>query len=65
MSLIAYAMSVSTRQSWPEGFSVGVCLDVMYHNVRVDTRHFFVALDEDVTKLFEKGRVGDDFVKGT
>ena len=46
-------------------FSIRVCLDLMYHNVRVDTWHFFVARVEYVTKLFEKGCVGDDFVRRT
>jgi hypothetical protein len=56
---------VNWTKALPNGFSVGVCLDLMYHNLRVDTRHFFVALGEDVTKLFEKGRIGDDFIRGT
>jgi hypothetical protein len=37
-----------------DGFSVWVCLNFMYHNVRVDTQHFFISPGEDVTKLFEK-----------
>jgi hypothetical protein len=49
----------------PDGFSVRVCLNLMYHNVGVNTWHFFIAPGEYVTKLFEKGCVGDDFIKGT
>jgi hypothetical protein len=37
-----------------ERFSIWVCLNLMYHNVGVDTRHFFIALGEDIMKLFEK-----------
>jgi hypothetical protein len=37
----------------------------MYHNVRVNTQHFFIALGKDVTKLFKKRLVGDNFVRGT
>jgi hypothetical protein len=62
----------SSRFSWvnwmkalSEGFSVGVSLDLMYRNLRVDTRHFFVAPGEDVTKIFEKGCVGEDFIRRT
>jgi hypothetical protein len=61
--------SHSTWVNWTEAlldrFSGGVCLNLMYHNLRVNTRHFFVALGEDVTKLFEKGCIGDDFVRRT
>jgi hypothetical protein len=46
-------MWVNWTKALPDGFSIGVCLDLMYHNLRVDTRHFFVTLGEDVTKLFE------------
>jgi hypothetical protein len=58
-----------TWVNWPKALSdvfiVGVCIDLMYNNVGVDTQNFFIAPGEDVTKLFEKGRVGDDFVRGT
>jgi hypothetical protein len=56
---------VSWKKALMDGFSVGVCLDLMYHNLRVDTLHFFVAPGKDVMKLFEKGRVGDDFARRT
>ena len=36
-----------------DGFSVGVCLYLMYHNLKVDTWHFFVTPGEDITKFFE------------
>jgi hypothetical protein len=48
-----------------DGFSIWVCLDLTYHNVRVNTRNFFIAPGEDVKKLFEKRLVGDNFVGGT
>ena len=56
---------VNWMKALPDRFSVGVCLDLMYHNVGVDTQHFFVDPGKDVMKLFEKGCVGDDFVRGT
>ena len=49
----------------PDGFSVEVCLNLMYHNVEVNTRHLFIAKGEDVTKFLEKRLVGDNFVMGT
>jgi hypothetical protein len=45
-------------------FSIWVCLNLMYYNVGVNTRHFFIAPGEDVTKFFEKLLVGDDLVRG-
>jgi hypothetical protein len=53
---------VNWMKAFPDGFSIGVCIYLMYHNLRVNTRNFFVAPGEDVTKLFEKGCVGDNFV---
>ena len=44
---------VNWMKALPNGFSVWVCLDLMYHNVGVNTWHFFKAPGEDVTKLFE------------
>jgi hypothetical protein len=55
---------VNWMKALPDRFSIGVCLYLMYNNVGVDTQHFFIAPGEDVTKLFEKGRIGDDFVRG-
>jgi hypothetical protein len=56
---------VNWMKAFLDEFSIGVCLDLMYHNVRVDTQHFFVAPGEDVMKLFEKGCVCDNFVRRT
>jgi hypothetical protein len=56
---------VNWTKAFLDGFSIGVCLDLMYRNLRVNTRHLFVAPGEDVMKLFEKGCVGDYFVRGT
>jgi hypothetical protein len=56
---------VNWTKALPDGFSVRIRLDLMYHNLRVDTRNFFVALGEDVMKFFEKEHIGDYFVRGT
>jgi hypothetical protein len=61
----SYFTWVNWMKALPDGFSVRVCIDLMYHNLRVDTQHLFVAPSKDVTKLFEKGRIGDYFVRGT
>jgi hypothetical protein len=45
---------VSWTKVLPDGFSIWVCLNLMYHNFRVDTWNFFIAPGEDVTKFFEK-----------
>jgi hypothetical protein len=45
---------VNWMKVFPDGSSVWVCLDLMYHNVRVNTRYFFIAPGEDITKFFEK-----------
>ena len=58
-------MWVNWMKVLPDGFSIRVCLYLMYHNRRVDTWYLFVAPSEDVTKLFEKGLIGDYFVRGT
>jgi hypothetical protein len=56
---------VDRTKALPNGFRVWVCLNLMYHNVWVNTQHFFIAPGEEVTKLFEKRLVGDNFVRGT
>jgi hypothetical protein len=48
-----------------DGFSIKVCLDFMYQNLRVDTWHLFISLGENVMKLFEKGCIGEYFSRGT
>jgi hypothetical protein len=56
---------VDRTKSLSDGFSARVCLNLVYNNVRVNTRHFFIAPCEDVTKLLEKRLVGENFVMGT
>jgi hypothetical protein len=56
---------VNWMKALPDRFIVGVCLYLMYHNRRVNSWNFFVALGEDVTKFFEKGGIGDDFIRIT
>jgi hypothetical protein len=47
-----------------DGFISLVCLNLVYNNVRVNTRHFYIAPCEDVTKLLKKRLVGDNFIIG-
>jgi hypothetical protein len=56
---------VNWMKALSDKFSARVCLYLMYHNRSVNTWHFFIAPGEDVTKLFEEGCVGDDFIRRT
>ena len=55
---------VNWMKALPVGFSVEVCLDLMYHNVGVDTWHFFIAPGENISKFLKEGCVSCYLLRG-
>jgi hypothetical protein len=55
-------MRVDRANSLSKEFSIWVGLNLMHNDIKVNTRHLFVAPSENVTKFLKNSFISDDFI---